>query len=149
MSCTGFDGKVYYNTGSDATPTWVELTPVRDVSTSASTTKANNSDRRSAFEMYCAGLHAIETTVELTHVAGDANIDALRTHWNDRTTVQIAVMDGPIATVGSEGFKYFAHVFSHDFEQPLQDGQTISMTFSPAINSDEPTVFPEWYVVTV
>lgn len=147
MSCTGFDGKIYYNTGTDATPTWVEITPVRDVSTSASAGQATVSDRRSKFEMTCPGLLSLETTVNATYVPGNTALAALRTHFLNRTSVQIAVMDGPIATSGSEGFKYYAHVFSNDFEQPLSDGMTVSLTFRPTINESEPSVLPTWVVI--
>jgi hypothetical protein len=143
----GFDGFIYYNSGSDAVPTWVEIDTARDVSTSASADKADNSDRRSKFKKSCAGMLDLETTVTATFVAGDTALLGLRTHFLARTTVQIAVMDGPYATSGSEGFKYFASVYSNDFSQPLNDGQTISVTFSPSVNPDEPAVEPSWVII--
>jgi len=148
MACVGFDGYAYYNTATDATPTWVELDTVRDVTTTASADSAENSDRRSKWKKHCPGLLDLETTMTFTFVAGDTAQLGLRTHFLNRTSVQIAVMNDDITTVGSEGFKYYAHVYSNDFAQPLSDGQTVSVTFKPAVDSTEPTVEPSWYIVT-
>lgn len=147
MSCTGFDGYIYYNTGTDGSPTWVEVEPVRDVSSPMSAGTADVSDRRSKFEMTCPTMLSLETTMTATYVRGNTALAALRTHFLARTAVQIAVMDGPIETSGSEGLKYYAHVFSNDFDQPLTDGMTIGMSFKPTIASAEPTVLPEWLIV--
>ena len=148
MSCTGFDGWIGYNTGTDGTPTWVELEPVRDVSTSASAGKADVSDRRSKFKMSCPTLLDLETTVTCTWVPGDTALTATRNQFLNRTSAQWAVMDGDPATTGSEGWKFFAHVYSTDFEQPLEDGQTVQFTLSPTIDtSEDPIVYPSWLVV--
>lgn len=149
MSCnTGFDGKAYYNTGTDSLPTWVEITMVRDVSTTSSVDKADVSDRRSKFKQSCPSMIDLETTMTLTYENGDSVIAALRTHHLDRTPVQIAIMDGDIAVSGTEGFKYYSHVFSQDFSQPLSDGSTIDLTFAPAISpASDADVFPSWYIV--
>ena len=148
MSKTGFDGKLYYNTGTDGSPTWVEIDVSRDVSSPNSAGEADVSDRRSKFEMKCPTLLSLETSVTTTYVRGDTALAALRTHFLNRTAVQVAVMDGDIATSGSEGYKYYAHVFSNDFDQPLKDGMTVSLTFKPTISVDEPSVLPVWYVVS-
>jgi hypothetical protein len=148
MSCTGFDGKLYYaaTIAAPASATWVELELSRDVSTSMSADKADISDRRSKFKQTCPAMIDVETTVTLTYVNGDTTLTALRDAFLNRTAIQIAVMDGEVATSGSEGFVYACNVYSTDFAQPLNDGQTVSVTFSLA-----PTAVvgaePQWYVV--
>lgn len=148
MACVGFDGYAYYNTATDALPTWVEIDTCRDVTTTAATDSADVSDRRSKWKKNCPGMIDVETTMTLTFVAGDTAQLGLRTHFLNRTTVQIAVMNDDITVVGSEGFKYYAHVFSNDFAQPLSDGQTITVTFKPATDATEPTIEPTWFIVT-
>jgi hypothetical protein len=150
MSCTGFDGYLYYNTASVASPTWVLVDTVRDVNTTASTDKADVSDRRSKFKKSCPAMIDLETTVSATYVQGNTALDAIRVQFLARTVVQYAIMDGPLAPASgdtSEGFKYYAAVYSNDFNQPLSDGQSVSFTLAPA----EPTTDPEeptWYSVT-
>ena len=150
MSCIGFDGKCYYNSAAtDATPTWVEIDLVRDVNTAVSADKADVSDRRSKFKKSCVALIDIETTMTLTYESGNTALDYLRdTAFLGRAPVQIAVMDGPIATSGSEGYKYYSNVYSNDFNQPLSDGETVQLTFAPVNSpSTDPGIEPSWYTV--
>lgn len=152
MSCLGFDGKAYYNTGTNASPTWVEITNVRDVTTSASADTAEISDRGSKFKKYCQGMIDLETTINMTYRVADASVAALRVHFLARTTVEVLFTDNDITAASStiEGYRYFAHVTSQDFEQPLTDGQTIAMTFKPAWEDEGSgtAVDPSWFTVT-
>lgn len=151
MSCVGFDGYLYYNSATDASPTWVLVDTARDVSTTASADKADVSDRRSKFKKSCPALIDLETTVTCTYVQGDTALDAIRVQFLARTAVQFAIMDGilpPASGNTSEGFKYFAAVYSNDFNQPMSDGQTVTFTLSPMNDEVEPTVEPEWYSVS-
>ena len=96
-NCIGFDGKMYYNTGTNAAPTWVEITGARDVSTSASADNPEISDRGSKFKKYCAGMLDLETTVTVTYRNGDSALAALQGIFLNRGVVQIAVLDGRTA----------------------------------------------------
>ncbi len=151
MPCiTGFDGKAYYNDGTNASPVWKEITYARDVNTTSSAEKLDNSDRSSKFKKYCSGQLDIETTITLTYGRTAATaVHDLRQKFLSRSPVQIAIMDGNIATTGSEGFKYYASVYSHDWDQPLSDGQTLSMTFAPTYYEESSSVIePEWSVIS-
>ena len=153
MSCVGLDAYAYYNSAAtDASPTWVEIDVARDVSTSSSADKAEVTDRRSKFKKYCPGTIDIETTITATYVQGNTAIDYLRAAYLARTPVQIAIVDGPLPPASgntTEGFKYYAYVYSQDFDQPLTEGQTVSMTFAPCNSpSTDPGIEPSWYTVT-
>ncbi len=149
MSCTGFDGKIYYalTVAAPASATWVELELSRDVNTTMSADEADTSDRRSAVKSKCPTMIEVETSTTLTYVNGDTTLTALRDAFLARTQIQVAVMDGDIATSGSEGLVYPCHVYSNDFAQPLSDGQTVSVTFKPSATA---VVGAElaWYVVS-
>ena len=150
MPCiTGFDGKAYYNSGTNASPTWVEITYARDVNTTSSAEKLDNSDRASKYKKYCAGQLDVETTITLTYGRTAATaVDALRDKYHLREAVQIAIMDGNIADTGTEGYKYYASVYSHDWDQPLSDGQTLTMTFAPTYYEESGSVVdPDWIVI--
>ena len=150
MPCNlGLDSKIYYDVdGTLATATWVELDLARDVNTSGSAAEAEQSDRRTNFVMTCPALLSLETSCTMTYENGDANLTAIRDAFLNRTSILLAVMDGAIATVGTEGYVYYAHVYSNDFNQPLTEGATVEVTFKPTSPpSGDATVFPQWYVV--
>ena len=150
MACNlGLDSKLYYDVdGTLALATWVELDLARDVNTSASAAEAEQSDRRTNFVMTCPALLSLETSATFTYENGDANLTALRDAFINRTSILLAVVDGNIATSGTEGFVYYAHVYSNDFNQPLTEGATVEVTFKPTTPpSTDPTVYPQWYVV--
>jgi len=148
MSCTGFDGNIYYalTVAEPSAATWVELELSRDVNTTMSADEADVSDRRSSVKSKCPTMIEVETSTTLTYVNGDTTLTALRDAFLNRTQIQVAIMDGPVATSGSEGLVYPCHVFSNDFAQPLSDGQTISVTFKPSATSVASAEL-QWYVV--
>ncbi len=145
----GFDGKCYYDSSLDyASPVWVEMVNARDVDNPMSTDEVENSDRGSPYKKYDAGQHDLTHTVEYTYRNGDTVLEALRTIALARGVVQAAFMDGDIATTGSEGWRGFYIVSSHDWTQPLQDGQVVTLTFRPTHYDDTGTIRdPEWYTV--
>lgn len=150
MSCNlGLDAKFYYDLdGTLASPTWVELDVARDVTTSASANESETSDRRTNFVTSCPALLTLETSVECTYENGNSQLEDLRNAFLNRTSVLIAVMDGDITVTGTQGFVYYAHVYSNDLAQPLTDSSTVSMTFKPATPpATDSTVNPQWYEV--
>lgn len=141
---TGFDGNAYLNTATIDSPTWVELDVARDVNTGASANKVDVSDRRSKFTMYVPGMLDLETSLTLTYIRGGV-VEQLRDKFLAREWVDVCFLDGPVGTTDSQGFRFAAHVFSNDFDQPLTDGQTVNVTFAPTIPADEPTARPSWH----
>ncbi len=154
MSCElGLDAKFYYeeslDLGSLTAAVWVEVDVARDVSTNASADEADTSDRRSVFKTTCPSLLTLESTMTMTYENGDTKIKDLRDQFLARKPVLIAVMDGDIATSGSEGFVFWANIYSNDFAQPLTDGCTVDVTFRPSVPpSQDNSTNPQWYVVS-
>ena len=150
MGCTGFDGYLYYNTGTDASPVFVEVDTVRDVNTAGATDKADVSDRRSKFKKSCPAMIDLETSVTATYVQGNVAMDAIRDQFLARTAVQFYILDGPAVPASgdtSEGWAFYAAVYSNDFNQPLSDGQNVSFTLSPMDSVADP-VEPQWFTVS-
>ncbi len=153
MSCElGLDAKFYYEAaleaGTLATASWTEVDVARDVSTSASADEADTSDRRSVFKTTCPSLLTLESSLQMTYENGDTKVKDLRDQFLARKPILIAVMDGPIDTSGSEGFVFWANIYSNDFAQPLTDGCTVDVTFRPAVPpAGDSTTTPQWYVV--
>jgi len=145
MSRVGIDCKAYRNSATYATPTWGELVNVREVSTDLSVGEADVSSRGTG------GWEAIETTlkrgtidVEMMAVPGDAEFTALKDAFLNRTTLDMAFLDGPIATAGSQGFRAVMKVVGMSRGEPLEDGVSYTFSLKPAYSANPPT----WHVVS-
>jgi hypothetical protein len=148
---TGSACKAYYNSGTDASPTWVEITLVGDVNLSdLGTNLAEVNLRASSYVLNLAAkLHG---SVEMLVAYNPANtaMDALLTAFFAKTVYQFAFMDGNIATAGSEGFKAFCIIESFPIQQPLEGMVAIdTMRLALAYEEESNTlVEPSWYTVT-
>lgn len=132
----GRECKLYYNTGSFASPTWTEITRAIDVSWNATSERGNVSSRFSKFKMEKKSLIGIEVTFGYRYRQGvtDAVFDDLRALALDVTSDELAIADGAIATVGNE---YLRGTFQFDanVNQPLVDG--VSVDFTAFLTSEE------------
>jgi hypothetical protein len=153
MSCNlGLDAKIYYEAslaaGTLATAVWTEIDLARDVNTSASANETETSDRRSNFVTTCPSLITLETSFTATYENSDSQLDDIRDAFLNRTPLLVAVVDGDITVTGTEGFVYWAHVFTNDFNQPLTEQATVEITFKPTSPpSTDATTNPQWYTV--
>lgn len=145
MSCLGFDGALAIGT-SDGLLTAASFTPVlgsRDASASVNSDKGNISDRNTKFKQYVAGGVDVEITATLTQDS-HANLDTIRNACLNRTVIKVGLFTTDVAA-SAEGIVFDAHVFSNDIAQPLTEGQTVSVTFAPAHNSQQ---YPDWATLT-
>lgn len=157
----GMNGKMYYlGTGSRAT--WgtpnadgihegtapaglTEMGNVRDVTLNLEegeadvTTRANN------------GWRATEPTLkegsvefEMAYDTADAGFTKILGAWLNRTVIAMAILDADKDTVGTMGLWADFKVISFTKGEPLEEGQTVSVTIKPAYS----TVAPEWVEVT-
>lgn len=128
----GKDAKLYRNTGTNASPTWIEVENVRDLSMPQSWGEADVSSRISDIKMYLKAL--LDAGVEFGMVKDslDADYLAIRAAFYSATAaIQFAIMDGSILTPGSRGLKMFCQVFNHTEEQNLEDGQMVTVSIKP------------------
>ena len=157
----GMNGKMYYlGTGSRAT--WgtanvdgihegaapaglTEMGNVRDVTLNLEegeadvTTRANN------------GWRATEPTLkegsvefEMAYDTADAGFTKILGAWLNRTVIAMAILDADKDTVGTMGLWADFKVISFTKGEPLEEGQTVSVTIKPAYS----IVAPEWVEVT-
>lgn len=127
----GLNAKLYRNTGSFAMPTWVEVTNIQDLDL------VDSMDEFDATTRGSGGMAESEPTVRNIEVTfnmknnADTNMIAFRTAYATRASVDLQILDGPIATVGSHGvrgrFKF------HEFGKPqnLRDGQMLNLRAKP------------------
>lgn len=140
MACTGFDGALGVG-AADATLTaaasYTVVNGARDLMANISAGKADSSDRTSAFKSYVISDLDCEITSTFTYDPNESIQSTIRTACIGRTRLTVVVLDGDISA-GSEGLAFDAYVFSNDIAQPLQEGQTYSVSFAPASEGSEP-----------
>ena len=146
---TGRDAHLYLNTGTVSTPTWTEITEAMDFSAPMTADQINRSDRSTRFKLFAAGGIDLGVSFKFNYRNGSANFDSLWALFIAGCGAEFALMDGPIATAGSEGIRAGFMVFASSFEFPLEDGQTIDFELKPCYFEDDLSAqtTPEWYTV--
>jgi hypothetical protein len=128
----GLNAKLYRNTGSFGSPTWVEVTNIQDLDLADSMDEADASTRGSGGMAESEPtLRTIEASWNMKNNA-DTHMIAFRTAYATRALVDLQILDGPIATVGSHGIR--GRFKFHEFgkPQPLRDGQFVNLRAKPA-----------------
>lgn len=127
---TGLNSKVYYNTASSskyATPTWTVIDHVRDATPNQAWDYADASIRGTRVKLYhpTAKEMTCQVTVRCDDV--DAGYLALKAASEEGTALDMLVLDGPISTEGSRGFRAFLQV--SESGQPQGAGDILYSTF--------------------
>lgn len=147
----GLQGKLYYNTATHASPTWVLITRAIDVSVDIAQTSVDVSSRGSVYKAALPGL--VDHTLNFGYrVAGGADtvLDALLTMWAGATQSikEFAVMDQAIATQGAQGPRFYAHVESANLSQGLEEGAIVEFTLRAAyFEVSAAKTDPDWFEV--
>lgn len=140
------DAKLYYNTGSYASPTWTLICNVKDLTLSMESAETDVTTRcGSGFREYVAGLTDITVSFNMLYDPADTAWEALRGHFFAKTTVEVLVLDGPQATAGSEGPRFHAIVTSFSRNETLGEALMTDVTLRPTANAN---AAPSWYTAT-
>ena len=136
----GMDAKLYFcAAGIGATPTWTELTNVKNVTLTLQkgesdvTTRAN-----SGWKATASTLKEGSIEWEMVWNTGDAGFTAVQTAWMNNTLLGLAVMDGPVATAGSQGLWADCNVLTFSREEPLEEAITVKVTAKPCYSANAP-----------
>jgi len=149
MSMLGKDGLLYRNTGTNASPVWVQVNRVSDLNTPLTKGEADVSRRESDWVLKKGTLKEGEISFTYRYKKGtDADYAVLLDSFVNDTPIQWAAMDQAIATSGARGFKAFFEVFDLSNDQPLTEGTTISVTMKPT-DHEESDALVEPELVTI
>lgn len=136
----GMEAKLYRNGGSFGTPTWSELTNVKDVTLNLEkgeadvTTRANNGWKATA-----ATLKDASVEFEMVWDTTDTGFTAIQQAYFNNTPIELAVMDGPIATAGSQGLRATMQINNFSREEKLEDAIMVKVTAKPTYAANAPT----------
>lgn len=136
----GLDAKLFRNTGTFATPTWNEITNVRDVTLNLEageadvTTRGNNGWRATV-----ATLKDGSIEFEMVWDSADDNFTSIRDAFLNKTAIELAVMDGPMASPGSQGLRASFMVTSFSRSEPLEEAISVNVTAKPTYSANPPS----------
>jgi len=147
---TGHKMKLNRNTGTVAVPVWSLVAEVGDVNIpDLSMGMAELKRRASNFVKNLASIiQTIGLEFTLTHGMDATNFDAIRANFFAGTVEEWAIMDGPIATGGSEGLRIPLLVENFPWQQPLEDVSGHDMRLVTGYMEESASeVDPSWYQV--
>jgi TP901-1 family phage major tail protein len=136
----GLDAKLFRNTGTFATPTWNEITNVRDVTLNLEageadvTTRGNNGWRATV-----ATLKDGSIEFEMVWDSADDDFTSIRDAFLNKTAIEMAVMDGAMVTPGSQGLRASFMITSFSRNEPLEEAITVGVTAKPTYSTNPPT----------
>jgi len=141
----GMEAKLYRNSGSYSTPTWVEMPNVKDLTLNLEageadvTTRGNNGWRATV-----ATLKDGSIEFEMVWDTADAGFTAIQQAYFGNTPIEFAVMDGGITASGSQGLRATFSITKFSRSEPLEEAVTVSVTAKPTYAEHA----PEWMTVT-
>ncbi len=144
----GNDFKLYQNTGDDATPVWVEVDIVGDVTLNLGMNEAEVDLRLSDWILNLPAKLTGSMDMALANNIGNTVYDGLRGLYLGRQSAQMASANADIATSGTEYFKAFMHFSDFPWNQATQEmsNHDASMGFTYVEESGTP-ILPSWNVV--
>jgi hypothetical protein len=133
------NAKLYRNTGTYASPTWVEVTNIGDVTLSDSYEEANVTRRASGgFSETEPTLRNLELSFQTFNIAADADYLAFLDAHTGRTAIDIQVLDGDRTATGTRGVRAWFKVTSFTRNQSLSDVQTFDVVMKPSQSANAP-----------
>jgi hypothetical protein len=136
----GIEGKVYYCAdGIGSTPTWVELTDAKDVNCSITKTESDATTRANGgWKATVTSLKDLTIEFEMVWNPSDTGCEAVKDAFINNTVLGMAVMDGPIATVGSEGPWADCQVTKFDRKEGNEGAMMVSVAMKPTYSANKP-----------
>lgn len=135
----GLDAKLYRNTATFAAPTWNEIKNVKDVTLNLEageadvTTRGNNGWRATV-----ATLKDGSIEFEMVWDSADDDFGSIRDAFLNKTALDLAVMDGDIATAGSQGLRASCMITNFSRNEALEEAITVSVTAKPTYSANPP-----------
>ena len=129
MGMLGSEAAIYRNTGTSGSPTWSEITCVKDMTWDVPDTEVDMSTRASLRKKYRQGMTDLSLSGTLVQDKDDVNFVAIWDAKWARTTIEIAICDDDITTDGTNWLRCTVGVFGMSVSEPLDDEMTYDITF--------------------
>ena len=136
----GMEAKLYYcAAGIGGTPTWTELTNVKNVTLGLQkgeadvTTRANN-----RWKATVGTLKEGSIEFEMVWDTEDAGFAAVKDSYMNGTAIGLAVMDGAVDAAGSQGLWADCSIIDFSREEPLEEALSVKVTAKPTYSTNAP-----------
>ena len=140
----GLEAKLFRNAGSYDIPDWKEITNVKDLTLNLEAGEADATTRgNNGWRATLATLKDGSIEFEMIWDTADAEFTAIKDAFFNKTPVELAVLDGDVATTGSQGLRAAMAITNFSRNEPLEEAISVSVTAKPTY-SDNP---PAWMVV--
>ena len=137
----GMDAKLYRNTGTSESPTWTEVSNVKDLTLSLEkgeadvTTRANGGWRATVGTLKDASIE-----FQMVWDTDDDGFSAMQQAFFGNTAIEFAVMDGSITDPDSEGLRATFDIFSFTRNEALEEAIMVDVSIKPTYSASA----PEW-----
>ena len=140
----GMEAKLYRNTGTYAVPVWAEMGNVRDLTLNLQTGEADVTVRQNGgWKASVATLKDASIEFEQLWDTSDAGFTAIQDAYFNNTSIEFAVMDGPIDESGSQGLRATMSILNFTREEPLEEAIKAKVSCKPTYAANA----PQWMVV--
>lgn len=135
----GMDAKLYRNTGSGGSPTWTEITNVKDLTLNLEKGEADVTTRGNGGWRATVGtLKDASIEFQMVWDANDAGFAAIQQAFFSNTPIEFAVMDGDISDPSSEGLVATFDIFSFTRNEALEEAIMVDVTIKPTYAGSAP-----------
>jgi predicted secreted protein len=140
----GMEAKLYRNSGSFATPVWSELENVKDLTLNLEAGEADVTTRgNGGWRATIATLKDGSIEFDMVWDTADANFTSIKDAFFNGTAVEFAVMDGAIATTGSQGLRASMSITGFSRSEALEEAIMVNVTAKPTYSANP----PQWMTV--
>lgn len=147
---TGHDLKLYYNSATHASPTWVEISQTEDVDVDQlEWDSAELARRASRIMLELPTLLRVGITFKLWHKIAATVYDVLRAAFFARTVMEFYVANGAAATAGTEGLRIGCFFKQFPWNQALRDVSSHNCRIVPTLFEESGSeVELDWYIIS-
>jgi predicted secreted protein len=144
MIVLGLDAKLYRNTGNYASPTWVEVENVKDVTLGLSKSEADVTTRKNGgWRAIVGALKEGVVSFEMLWDTADTDFQAFLDAWLNDTSIEVLCLDGSVSAGGSEGLRATFSVIQFERQEPLEEAIKVAVTIKPTYADNAPS----WHIV--
>ena len=140
------NAKFYRNTGTYATPTWDLIGNVKDLTLSLEKDETDVTTRASGgWKEFVDGMKDATIEFGMLWDTGDADFTAIKDAFTGNTSIEVLVLDGLVATAGSQGLRVTCMVKSFTRNENLGEALMVDVSLRPVKNAN---AAPAWYTAT-
>jgi predicted secreted protein len=136
----GMDAKLYFCVaGIGGTPVWTELSNVKNLTLNLTKGEADVTTRANGGWKATAGtLKEGSIEFEMVWDTADAGFTAIQQAYFGNTLIGLAVMDGAVATAGSQGLWADCMITDFSREEPLEEAMSVKVSAKPSYSTNPP-----------